>query len=88
MRRNILVTATAVILAIGSGSLRATCSGCMRGYADAIPVSAPVGTSLSSWLQFIQLLPIAFTMIHSHDALTLRCGHVLPYANGSHRSAD
>ena len=62
MRRNILVTAIAVVLTIGSGSLQATCSSCRRGNA-ALSVREPVGASLSGWQQFILLLPIAFTMI-------------------------
>ena len=66
MRRNILVTATAVILAIGSGSLQAgSCTGCRRAYADAVPVEKTVGPGLSGWQQFIQLLPIAFTTMRT-----------------------
>ena len=77
MRRNILVTAMAVVLTIGSGSLQASgCPSCRRGYAalsscssctrrgnDALSGREPVGASLSGWQQFILLLPIAFTMI-------------------------
>jgi hypothetical protein len=63
MRRNILVTAIAVVLTIGSGSLQASsCGSCRRGNA-ALSVREPVGASLSGWQQFILLLPIAFTMI-------------------------
>ena len=64
MRRNILVTATALILAIGSGSLQAsTCRNCRRAYTAAVPVEKPVGPSLSGWQQFVLVLPIAFTTI-------------------------
>ena len=47
MRRNILVTATAVILAIGSGSLQAsTCGVCRRAYAAAVPLEKTAGQGL------------------------------------------
>ena len=63
MRRNILVTAIAVVLTIGSGSLQASgCPSCREGYA-ALSVRELGGASLSGWQQFILLLPIAFTMI-------------------------
>ena len=53
MRRNILVTAIAVILTVGSGSLHASsCSICRRGYA-----------AVSAWQQVVLLLPMAFVLI-------------------------
>ena len=64
MRRNILVTAIAVVLTIRSGSLQASsCSSCTRRGNDALSVREPGGASLSGWQQFILLLPIAFKMI-------------------------
>jgi hypothetical protein len=53
MRRYILVTAIAVILTIGSGSLQASsCASCRRGHA-----------AVSAWQQIVLLLPTAFALI-------------------------